>query len=128
MKSHQAPRRQSHASIDWWRSEQNLNLIWPNPALIGATETHKINYWIASVAKMIPALLQLPVISVVKAATFSKSLSLVENTVSPFTKATHKFSLNKFTGGGEKEADADTEMLTGRKTRSWAPQCPDVNH
>lgn len=77
---------------------------------------------------MITALLQLLVISVVKAETFSESLSLVENTVSPFTKATHKISLNKFTGGGEKEADADTEMLTGRKTRSRAPQCPDVNH
>lgn len=66
---------------------------------------------------MIPAFLRLPVTYVVEAETFSKYLGLVENTISLLSKS-HKFGLNKFTGGGEEEADADTEMLTGRKTGS----------
>lgn len=66
---------------------------------------------------MIPTFLWLPVTYVVEAETFSKYLSLVENTVSLLSKP-HNFGLNKFTGGGEKEADADTERLTGRKTGS----------
>lgn len=57
---------------------------------------------------MIPAFLRLPVTYVVEAETFSKYLSLVENTVSLLSKP-HTFGLNKFTAGGEEEADADWE-------------------
>lgn len=66
---------------------------------------------------MIPAFLRLPATYVVEAETFSKYLSLVENAVSPLPKP-HKFGLKKIKGGEMKEADADTEMLTGRKTGS----------
>lgn len=92
-----------------------LNLIWPNLALISATETSTINYRTTSVAKMIPVFLWLPVTYIAEADIFSKFLCLVKNTDSLLSKR-HKFSQNKFTGGGREEADADKEMLTGKKT------------
>lgn len=62
------------------------------------------------------AFLQLPVTDVVKAETFSKCLSLVENHCFLSIRDTQTWSeeIHRRT----EEADADTEVLTGKKTGS----------
>lgn len=69
---------------------------------------------------MIPAFIWLPVTYVVEAETFSKYLSLGENTVALLSKP-HKFGLNKFTGGGAEDAEADWEE---ERKPSSPSRCP----
>lgn len=74
------------------KKQTNLNSIWSNLALISTAETHTINCQVASVAKMTVAFLELPATDVVKAETFSKYLSLVENHCFPSIRATQTWS------------------------------------
>lgn len=76
---------------------------------------------------MILAFLQLPVTDTAKAETFSKYLSLVENTVSLLSEP-HKFGLKKFTGGWKKLMLTQRWWLEGILEAELPILLPNVSH